>query len=115
MDDADIRRLLLKFPRIIEYRTERTLRPRIDFLLQQGVPQADLSKVRCIFGFGPVAALNDGISSPPHPHMMTLCALTLSICSQTLSPRRPHDLRMPRIGQVFAPQPVDKMAELFQV
>ena len=45
LDDADIRRLLLKFPRIIEYKTERTLRPRIDFLLQHGVPQADLGKV----------------------------------------------------------------------
>jgi len=44
LDDADIRRLLLKFPRIIEYKTERTLRPRIDFLLQHGVPQADLGK-----------------------------------------------------------------------
>ena len=49
MDDADIRRLLLKFPRIIEYRTERTLRPRIDFLLQHGVSQADLSKASPIY------------------------------------------------------------------
>ena len=38
IDDADIRRLLLKFPCIIEYRTERTLQPRMDFLLQQQRP-----------------------------------------------------------------------------
>ena len=57
MDDADIRRLLLKFPRIIEYRTERTLRPRIDFLLQHGVPRAELSKVKRTFCSGPLLGL----------------------------------------------------------
>ena len=45
MDDADIRRVLLKFPRIIEYKTERTVRPRLNFLLKHGVAQSDLSKV----------------------------------------------------------------------
>ena len=46
MDDADIRKVLLKFPRFIEYKTERTVRPRLEFLLKHGVGQADLSKVR---------------------------------------------------------------------
>jgi hypothetical protein len=46
MDDADIRKVLLKFPRILEYKTERTVRPRLDFLLKHGVVQSDLSKVR---------------------------------------------------------------------
>lgn len=38
-------KLLMKFPRIIEYRSERTLRPRLDFLKRHGVQQADISKV----------------------------------------------------------------------
>lgn len=48
MDDSDIRKVLLKFPRIIEYKTERTVRPRLDFLLKHGVVQSDLSKVQLL-------------------------------------------------------------------
>ena len=46
MDDADIRKVLLKFPRIIEFKTERTVRSRLAFLLKHGVVQSDLSKAR---------------------------------------------------------------------
>lgn len=41
----DMRKLLLKFPRIVEYKTERTLRPRLDFLKRHHVHGADISKV----------------------------------------------------------------------
>jgi mTERF len=41
----DMRKLLLKFPRIVEYKTERTLRPRLDFLKRYHIEGADISKV----------------------------------------------------------------------
>jgi mTERF len=45
MSDAELRQLLLRFPRIIEYKTERTIRPRLDFLKKCGVAQGELCKV----------------------------------------------------------------------
>lgn len=41
----DMRKLLLKFPRIVEYKTERTLRPRLDFLKRYNIEGTDISKV----------------------------------------------------------------------
>jgi mTERF len=44
----DMRKLLLKFPRIVEYKTERTLRPRLDFLKRYHIEGADISKVSMV-------------------------------------------------------------------
>lgn len=66
MDDADIRKVLLKFPRFIEYKTERTVRPRLDFLLKHGVVQGDLSKVRYTW-------CRDKVSKHPAVHIVPLC------------------------------------------
>jgi hypothetical protein len=38
--------VIAKFPRILEYKSERTFRPRLDFLKRCGVEQEDLVKVR---------------------------------------------------------------------
>lgn len=39
-------KVLARFPRVLEYKSERTLRPRLDFLCQEcGVAQQDISKV----------------------------------------------------------------------
>jgi hypothetical protein len=37
--------VITKFPRILEYKSERTIRPRLDFLRACGVEQSDLAKV----------------------------------------------------------------------
>lgn len=42
---AELCKLLTKFPRIVEYRAEKTLRPRMDFFLRHGVKQEDIAKV----------------------------------------------------------------------
>lgn len=55
LEPEDLAKLLMKFPRIIEYRSERTLRPRLDFLKRHGVQQADISKV------GGCAHAHDGV------------------------------------------------------
>lgn len=44
--NAQLAKVISKFPRILEYRSERTLRPRLDFLARCGVSQDDLAKVR---------------------------------------------------------------------
>lgn len=38
-------KVLARFPRVLEYQSERTLRPRLDFLAECGVAQQDLAKV----------------------------------------------------------------------
>lgn len=43
--DPDIVRLLTKFPRILEYRSEKTISRHIDFFLRAGVEQSDIPKV----------------------------------------------------------------------
>lgn len=43
--DPDIVRLLTKFPRILEYRSEKTIARHIDFFLQAGVEQSDIPKI----------------------------------------------------------------------
>lgn len=43
--NADLAKVTSKFPRILEYKSERTLRPRIEFLEKCGVAHADLAKV----------------------------------------------------------------------
>jgi len=45
-DPADMRKLLIKCPRIVEYKTERTLRPRLDFLKRHNIQDSDIPKVR---------------------------------------------------------------------
>ena len=45
MDNDTVRRMVLKFPRILEYRTEHTIRPRLNFLKKCGIADADLCKV----------------------------------------------------------------------
>ena len=42
-------KVISKFPRILEYKSERTLRPRLEFLRRCGVTQEDLAKV-CALG-----------------------------------------------------------------
>ena len=55
--NADLAKVVAKFPRILEYKSERTLRPRIEFLTGQcGVAEADLAKVRDGAGLGSVCA-----------------------------------------------------------
>lgn len=44
-DDEDIRRLLVKCPRVMEHKIESTIRPHLDFLQQHGVAKGDLGKV----------------------------------------------------------------------
>lgn len=44
--NAQLAKVISKFPRILEYRSERTLRPRLDFLARCGVSQDDLAKAR---------------------------------------------------------------------
>jgi len=43
--DAQLAKVIVKFPRILEYKSERTIRPRLDFLRGCGVGQEDLAKV----------------------------------------------------------------------
>jgi mTERF domain-containing protein len=45
LSNAQLAKVISKFPRILEYRSERTLRPRLDFLARCGVSQDDLAKV----------------------------------------------------------------------
>lgn len=44
--NAELTKVIVKFPRILEYKSERTIRPRLDFLRRCGVAQEDLAKVR---------------------------------------------------------------------
>jgi hypothetical protein len=43
--NADLTKVIAKFPRILEYKSERTIRPRLDFLRRCGVVHEDLAKV----------------------------------------------------------------------
>lgn len=45
LTDDDICRLLVKFPRILEYKTEKTIRSHLDFFCKHGVEQEELPKV----------------------------------------------------------------------
>ena len=45
LGDADICRLLMKFPRILEYRTEKTIGSHLEFFRKHGVEHEDLAKV----------------------------------------------------------------------
>lgn len=45
LSDPDIARLLTKFPRILEYRSEKTISKHIDFFLNAGVDKSDIPKV----------------------------------------------------------------------
>lgn len=44
--EAELTKVIAKFPRILEYKSERTIRPRLDFLKAHGVAAEDLAKVR---------------------------------------------------------------------
>ena len=46
LSPADIRKVLVAHPRMLEYRVERTMKPRLDFLAEQGVAPEDIAKVR---------------------------------------------------------------------
>lgn len=43
--DADLAKVVTKFPRIMEYQMKRTVAPRLDFLRKCGLPQDALAKV----------------------------------------------------------------------
>lgn len=45
LDNPDIVRLLTKFPRVLEYRTEKTITRHIDFFLRMGVEASDIPKI----------------------------------------------------------------------
>lgn len=45
LTDADICKLLVKFPRILEYKTEKTIRSHLDFFVKHGVETTELPKV----------------------------------------------------------------------
>lgn len=45
LSDEDIRKLLVKCPRVMEHKVESTMRPHLEFLQQQGVAKEDLGKV----------------------------------------------------------------------
>lgn len=52
MSNEELRRVLVKFPRILEYKTEKTIRPRLAFLERYGVERKDLAKVGLSGVFG---------------------------------------------------------------
>lgn len=43
--NAELTKVIAKFPRILEYKSERTIRPRLEFLRRCGVSQEELAKV----------------------------------------------------------------------
>ncbi|KAL4446227.1 hypothetical protein ABPG77_003034 [Micractinium sp. CCAP 211/92] len=45
LSNAELTKVVVKFPRILEYKSERTIRPRLEFLRRCGVGQEDLAKV----------------------------------------------------------------------
>ncbi len=45
LSDEEMRKLLVKCPRIMEHKLESTMRPHLDFLLLHGVQKEDLGKV----------------------------------------------------------------------
>ena len=45
LSGEDIRKLLVKCPRVMEHKVESTMRPHLEFLQQQGVAKEDLGKV----------------------------------------------------------------------
>ncbi|KAI3432860.1 hypothetical protein D9Q98_010443 [Chlorella vulgaris] len=45
LSNEELTKVIAKFPRILEYKSERTFRPRLDFLKRCGVEQEDLVKV----------------------------------------------------------------------
>ena len=47
--DDDIRKLLVKCPRVMEHKLEGTMRPHLEFLQQYGVAKNDLGKVGLLF------------------------------------------------------------------
>lgn len=69
-DGDDMRKLLLKFPRIVEYKTERTLRPRLDFLKRYNIEGKDISKVWCLCCSGCQLACHFAVTSCTRHHGM---------------------------------------------
>lgn len=45
LSQDDLVKVIVKFPRILEYGSEQTVRPRIEFLEKIGVPETDIAKV----------------------------------------------------------------------
>jgi mTERF len=45
LSNEELRKLLVKFPRIMEYKTERTLRPHFQFFEKYGLTRDQLAKV----------------------------------------------------------------------
>jgi hypothetical protein len=56
--------VIAKFPRILEYKSERTIRPRLDFLRRCGVVHEDLAKVgRWVFVLVNLSRCQPGIAN----------------------------------------------------
>ena len=49
LNDEDLRKLLVRCPRVMEHKIESTMRPHLEFLQELGVAKEDLGKVgyRC--------------------------------------------------------------------
>ena len=45
LSQDELVKVIVKFPRILEYRSEQTVRPRLEFLERMGVPESDIKKV----------------------------------------------------------------------
>lgn len=60
MSDAQLKRLLLTYPRIVEYGLAGVLVPHLDFLRSLGIPQDKLAQVRHLLRLGRVS-VNDKV------------------------------------------------------
>ena len=78
--------ILVRYPRIIEYRPDTVLQPRIQWLIDKGVPREKLNKVRFLLG-----SLEAGVTSVLQRHKCYQASPSADIHVAGI-PEAPHGL-----------------------
>ena len=83
LSDEDIRKLLVKCPRVMEHKIESTMRPHLEFLQQQGVAKEDLGKVNPSCNCCALTCLTQQLT---YQHLLHHACFAYALLSQAFPP-----------------------------